>query len=401
VKTAVMYGAGNIGRGFIGTLFSASGYRTVFVDISDPVVEALNREKTYPVRILSDGSYEDLWVENVCAVDGKNPDAVAETIASADLMATAVGVNVLPRIVPNLVRGLRLRRERQGGPLNLLICENLMDANRVLGEMIKEHLDPSEYQWFEENLGLVETSIGRMVPVQTEEMKDGNPLRVCVERYGFLPVDRDAFRGEIPPVRQMIPFSPFDFYVKRKLYLHNMGHVVCAYLGGRSGMDYIAQAIEQEEIYLLVKGAMEESVRALSLQYGVALEDLWIHMEDLLFRFGNRALKDTCLRVGADPRRKLSPADRLVGAMNLACANGVIPSYIAVGAGAALVRYQAETGDETSPEEVLRELCGLDPEIIPGSLVLENYRLLVNGADLKDLRRRADVAKAALRKDVI
>ena len=42
---AVMYGGGNIGRGFIGTLFSASGFETVFVDVVDAVVNTLNSEQ--------------------------------------------------------------------------------------------------------------------------------------------------------------------------------------------------------------------------------------------------------------------------------------------------------------------------------------------------------------------
>ena len=41
-----------------------------------------------------------------------------------------------------------------------------------------------------------------MVPVQTEEMKDGEPLRVCVERYGFLPTDGAAFKGVIKALPQ-------------------------------------------------------------------------------------------------------------------------------------------------------------------------------------------------------
>ncbi|MCI9383732.1 MAG: mannitol-1-phosphate 5-dehydrogenase, partial [Lachnospiraceae bacterium] len=31
---AVMYGGGNIGRGFIGMLFSESGYEVTFVDVA-------------------------------------------------------------------------------------------------------------------------------------------------------------------------------------------------------------------------------------------------------------------------------------------------------------------------------------------------------------------------------
>ena len=50
---AVMYGAGNIGRGFIGSLLSQSGYAVTFVDISQMIVENLNQNHSYPIRIVS------------------------------------------------------------------------------------------------------------------------------------------------------------------------------------------------------------------------------------------------------------------------------------------------------------------------------------------------------------
>ena len=68
---AVMYGGGNIGRGFIGMLFSMSGYEVTFIDVAEPVIEGLNREKKYPVRIVSSEGHEDIEVTNVCAVNGK------------------------------------------------------------------------------------------------------------------------------------------------------------------------------------------------------------------------------------------------------------------------------------------------------------------------------------------
>lgn len=404
MKTAVMYGAGNIGRGFIGTLFSASGYRTVFIDVSKPVVEILNRDHSYPVRILSGDTYEDLCVTNVSAVDGADPEIVVKTIAEADLIATAVGVNVLPKIVPNIVEGLRLRRKTDPRPLDLLICENLMDANTVLWGMIRERLTDEEIPWFEKNLGLVETSIGRMVPIQTEEMKDGNPLRVCVERYGFLPVDKAAFKGEIPEIHNMIPFAPFDFYAKRKLYVHNMGHAVCAYLGDLLGLECVAQSIDNDAVFAIVKGAMEESVLALSRQYGVPLEELLEHVQDLLYRFTNKALKDTCKRVGGDPKRKLSPADRLAGAVSTAEKNGVFPAYIMIGMAAALHRYAAEADLPTTKEtaaEILQTVCHVAPESETGITVLEYFDFLTDNKDLSLLRKTADRHKAERRGQAI
>ena len=117
---AVMYGGGNIGRGFIGTLFSASGFKTTFIDVAAPVVEGLNREGKYPVRIVSGSEHEDVDVINVCAVNGNDTEAVATVIAEADIMATAVGVNILKFIIPNIVAGLRKRMTLAAKPLNIL-----------------------------------------------------------------------------------------------------------------------------------------------------------------------------------------------------------------------------------------------------------------------------------------
>ena len=401
---AVMYGGGNIGRGFIGTLFSASGFETVFVDVVDAVVNTLNREHKYPVRILSNDGHKDIEVTNVSAVDGKNADAVAETIASADILATAVGVNVLKFIVPNIAEGIRRRMARNGGPLDIIICENLMDANKVIEGMLKALLSEEEQAWFDSNIGLVEASIGRMVPVQTEEMKDGNPMRVCVEGYGYLPVDKAAFKGEIPAIKNMVPFEPFDFYIKRKLYVHNMGHATCAYLGDLLGLEYIYESIDHDDVFVVVKMAMEESALALSKHYGVPFESITLHINDLLYRFTNVALKDTCKRVGGDPARKLSPHDRLIGSSSLVIENGDVPAYIAIGAAAGLKRFVdekelAQTAENA--EMLLKDHAGLNDDSVLFKLIMDMYRMIIDGAAIGKLRRAADKLKAANRSNVI
>ena len=402
---AVMYGGGNIGRGFIGMLLSASGYEVKFVDVVDAVVNTLNEKHQYPVRIIRTGGYTDIDVKNVSAVDGKNPDAVAEAIAEADIMATAVGVNVLKFIVGNIANGLKLRRERGAAPLNILICENLMDANKVIEGMIKEYINDEEKAWFDENVGLVEASIGRMVPVQTEEMKDGDPMRVCVESYGFLPVDKEAFKGDIPEIKNMVPFEPFDFYLKRKLYVHNMGHATCANLGDILGLEYIYEAIDKDEVYIIVKGAMEESARALSKKYGVELSEVMLHITDLLDRFTNAALRDTCKRVGGDPTRKLSPADRLIGSSNLALEVGITPAYIAIGAAAGLRRYIDEAEGMAqgvdAAKVVLSDVCKLDANGELATLIIDAYKMIIEGKSLAEIRRAADKTVASKLNNVI
>ena len=401
---AVMYGGGNIGRGFIGTLFSASGFETVFVDVVDAVVNTLNTEHNYPVRILSNDGHKDIEVTNVSAVDGKNADLVAETIASADIMATAVGVNVLKFIVPNIAEGIRRRMNRDGGPLDIIICENLMDANKVIEGMLKALLTEEEKVWFDENIGLVEASIGRMVPVQTEEMKDGNPMRVCVEGYGYLPVDKAAFKGEIPAIKNMVPFEPFDFYIKRKLYVHNMGHATCAYLGDLLGLEYIYESIDRDEVYAVVRLAMQESAMALSKRYEVPLESIMCHIDDLLVRFTNVALKDTCKRVGGDPARKLSAHDRLVGSSAQVLETGETPAYITIGAAAGLKRFLDEkemAHNMENAEAVLLDASGLAKDSALAKLILDMYKNIIDGCSICQLRRAADKIKAAGRSNII
>jgi len=404
MKKAVMYGGGNIGRGFIGMLLSQAGYEVTFIDVAEPVVNELQQKRHYPLRYVSSEVYEDVLVENVTAVNGNDAEVAAAAIAEADIMATAVGARILKFIIPNIVAGLRKRWAEGGGDFNIIICENLNDANKIVEGMIKEQLTPEEIARFDSSVGLVEASIGRMVPVQTDEMKDGEPLRVCVERYGFLPVDKAAFKGEIPQIKGMVPFEPFDFFVKRKLFVHNMGHATTAYLGGLKGVDYIYESIDDQEIRAVAQNAMLESALALSKHYGVDFSALVLHITDLLGRFTNAALKDTCARVGGDPARKLAPADRLIGSSLLALEEGITPAYITVGAAAGLKRYIDEAGMEQgldAASKVLAEVSCLDKGSALESMILKYYKMILSGCSIAELRRAADAAKAASLKDII
>lgn len=401
---AVMYGGGNIGRGFVGALMSLSGYRVTFIDVAAAVVDELQAKQSYPLRFVSNEGKEDITITNVTAVNGNDTEAASDVIARCDIMATAVGARILKFIIPNIVAGLRKRWAAGGEPLNIIICENLNDANKVVEGMIKEQLTEEERRIFDEKVGLVEASIGRMVPVQTDEMKDGEPLRVCVERYGFLPVDKAAFKGAIPQVRNMVPFEPFDFFVKRKLFIHNMGHATTAYLGGLKGVEYIWQAIDDPEIRVIAQNAMLESALALSKRYGVDLGGIQLHITDLLGRFTNAALGDTVARVGGDPARKLSPADRLIGSSLLALEEGITPAYIAVGAAAGVKRYLDEAGTpqgEEAAANVLGEVSQLPADSPLRALILHFYKMIAEGASLADLRRAADGCKQKSLKDII
>lgn len=350
-KTAVIIGAGNIGRGFIGQIMSEGGYNVCFVDVAAPVVDALNARGEYPLEIVYSGGSDKKTVKNVSAVNGNDHDAAARAIADADICVTCVGAKAIKYIIPNFVLGVKLRFKENKGPINLLICENLMDADSYIRSLLEPELTPEELA----TVGLVETSVGRMVPLPDKELLAVDPLIVRAEAYPVLPCDRDAFKGEVPEIKNVIPVSPFRFIIERKLYIHNMGHAVCAYLGMYKGYTYICEAISDPEIRVIVREAMTESALALAKKYEKSAEELIRHTDDLIRRFGNTALGDTCERVGADVPRKLAKSDRLTGASLNVLDMDSHPTYIAAGAAAALLKYAPDDADAA-----FRQLTGVE-----------------------------------------
>ena len=369
MKKAIMYGAGNIGRGFIGQLLSLSGYEVVFLDINGEVIGAINRDRSYPLRLVDAAGSRETTVKHVRGVNSMDADAAAAEIASADIMATAVGANILKRIAPVIAQGL-MRRWQAGNmaPLNIIICENLMDAHKVLEALLLSNLDTAFHPQLHKLVGLVEASVGRMVPVATEAMQRGNPARVWAEPYAELPVDLEGFRGELPEIVGLKPFTPFRFYIERKLYMHNMSHAALAYLGFLAGYETIWQAVRDPKLAATARAALAESAAALSRRHGVSIAELDAFSDDLMRRFDNPELGDTVARVGRDPVRKLAPEDRLAGAASACVDQGVMPEHISAAIAAALL-FSAE-GDgaaaevrrcvaENGPEAALSHYCGI------------------------------------------
>ncbi|MCL2342788.1 MAG: mannitol dehydrogenase [Firmicutes bacterium] len=343
-KTAVMYGAGNIGRGFIGQLFHDSGYEAVFIDVNLEVVGTLNEWHGYTQLLIDEDAVEQREITDVRAVDGRDVEAVAREIAACAVMAVSVGAAILPRIAPLLAAGLTLRE----APLNILVCENLAHGPLILRGYVAEHLSDASIL---NRVGFVGATIGRMVPVMPTEQRAADPTCIAVERFCTLPLDADAVVQPFPELKNAILCSPFAFQEGKKLYIHNMGHALCAYFGFLRGYTYIWQAVGDPEIYGQARTAMLACAEALARKYGEDRAALTSYVDDLLARFGNKGLGDTVARVGGDPLRKLAPGDRLMGAVDLCREQGTNYSPILAGIAAAL-RFDAP-GDPSA--ETMRE----------------------------------------------
>ena len=57
-RTAVHFGAGNIGRGFVGLLLHEAGYEVVFADVAAPLIDALAAADSYTVHEVGQGAQD-------------------------------------------------------------------------------------------------------------------------------------------------------------------------------------------------------------------------------------------------------------------------------------------------------------------------------------------------------
>ncbi len=387
-KTAVHFGAGSIGRGFIGQLYHQSGYHTVFVDVASDVVDAVNTRGAYPIDIVSEEGAARVEVHQVSAINGRDEAAAAMALSQASIASTAVGLNALPHIAPLIALGIERRfSDENASPLDIILCENVKDGSRYMRRLVREHLAEQYHNILDEHVGFVEASIGRMVPVMTAEQQAKDPLLVCVEPYCELPVDAAGFKGAIPAIAHLKPTDNFVAYVERKLFVHNLTHATAAYLGYRRGYAFIYEAIRDDAVRAAVEGAGRESCAALTKKRGLDADELAAHLEDLVARYHNTALADQIARVARDPVRKLGPDDRLVGAARLCVEQDVAMEHIATATAAAIL-YDApddpsagrvrDMAQRHGVEAVLREICKLDSETMPGTLICNAYHELQN-----------------------
>jgi mannitol-1-phosphate 5-dehydrogenase len=370
----------------LGQLFSESGYEVAFVDVDEPLISALNEGGRYRLRLVDNEHVEEVSISPVRALHSGQAVAVAEALANADIAATAVGARVLPHIAPLVAAGAVRRAEAAATtPLNIIVCENLHEAAAAFREMVALHVPPVHRPYFETHVGFVDTVIGRMVPPPTPEMRAEDPALIVVEPYKELPVDQHGFKGEIPSIVGMEPCDNFGAYGARKLYLHNCGHAMLAYLGYQRGHKFGYEALDDPAIRPVFEEALAESQAGIVAAYAAAATWLKAHADELVHRYANRALGDTIFRLGRDPTRKLAPNDRLVGAARLAENAGVRPKALSWGIAAAYrfdppedplaAELQAYLGRD-GLEAAMARVSGIGPSEPLGALVCERYRLL-------------------------
>jgi mannitol-1-phosphate 5-dehydrogenase len=358
----VVIGAGRIGCGLVAEALRSSGHEVVFVARSRVLTDHLNRVGGYRIRLMNGRECREAEVEGVRAVCVSDTDRVVEELGCADLVVTCLQRHSIPRVIPLIAGGLR----RRSGATNVLILENSLDAAESLRSMVASQL-PSG--WPVDEHGFAGALAARVVSRRLGDPARDEPLTFVGDApAGFL-VDRHALRAPLPEIAGVEATDEYPVAVRHKLYTFSAGHAVAAYLGFLKGYRYIHTATRDTEIRVAVMGAMEEGREGLRARYGALIADVETDPAEIVARFDNAALDDSVLRVGRDPRRKLAPLDRLVGAATLAEEAGIRPERLALAAAGALcfqhARDPSSTGLQVELErdgvhEVLRRVSRLD-----------------------------------------
>ena len=331
-QATIHFGAGNIGRGFIGELLVQSGYEVTFVDVNAELVDTINEKKAYNIRIVGDEP-KTVHVEHVKAINSNtNLDDLLEAIVHADIITTAIGPNILKFIAPNIAKGLVKRVQSNKTPLNVIACENMVGGSTVLKNFVYENLPDEVKPAVDELIGFPDAAVDRIVPLQHNE----EPLLVQVEPYCEWDVNSTQAKGELPQIEGLTWVDNLQAYIERKLFTVNTGHASIAYLAYQKGIKDIYSAMQDQEIVEFVRKVWGETGSMLIEKYGFEPEVHKKYVETTEKRFANPHLSDEVTRVARGPKRKLGAKDRLVSPAEQLIAQGKTPAALAKVIAAAL-----------------------------------------------------------------
>jgi mannitol-1-phosphate 5-dehydrogenase len=378
VKTAVHFGAGNIGRGFVAQFLHQSGYQVVFADVNQELIGALQAQPSYQVHEIGEGA-QDHVVDDYRALNSATQEAeVVAAIAAADIVTTAVGARILQYVAPVIAKGLNERHDK-AAKLTVIACENAIGGTDILAAEVRKHA-PAH------NAVFANCAIDRIVPEQH------GGLDVTIESFFEWVVDRTPFMGrsgdgETPELFGVTWVDDLEPFIERKLFTVNTAHAAAAYHGHDRGWVSIREALATAELQAEVRAVLAETKQLLTEKFGFSDAEQQAYIEKTLTRISNPELPDTCERVGRNPLRKLSRHERFIGPAAELAERGHEVWNLLNAVGAALrfdvpedaesVELQALLASGASASEIAATLSGLsdDHPLFPSLVEVVQLRL--------------------------
>lgn len=306
---ATHFGAGNIGRGFIGEILAKNGFSIEFVDINETIIDALMSRKGYTIE-LAEESKQQIQVANVTGINNqKNPEAVVESVATSQIVTTAIGPNILPFIAELIAKGIQKRKANQvTEKLDVIACENMIGGSQFLFEKVKAYLTQEDLDYVNQYVGFPNAAVDRIVPIQHHD----DPLFVSVEPFSEWVVDKTQMKNPELVLSDVEYVDDLEPYIERKLFSVNTGHASVAYTGASLGYQTIDEAIADEKVLTTLENVLKETGSLLIAKWQFDPQVHQAYAQKIVARFKNPYISDAITRVARTPIRKLGYDERFI-----------------------------------------------------------------------------------------
>lgn len=248
--------------------------------------------------------------KNVSGVNNaKNPDEVIKAIASADIITTAIGPNILPFIAELIAKGIEARKAAGNNtPIDVLACENMIGGSQYLYQEVKKYLSADSLAFAEQYVGFPNAAVDRIVPAQTHE----DPLFVVVEPFNEWVVETSRMKNPTFKLTGVHYEKDLEPFIERKLFSVNSGHATSAYTGAFYGAKTILEALKDDRVKAQVEAVLGEIRSLLIAKWNFDEQALIDYHKIIISRFENPFIVDDVNRVARTPIRKLGYDERFI-----------------------------------------------------------------------------------------
>jgi mannitol-1-phosphate 5-dehydrogenase len=357
--SVVIFGAGAVGRGFIARVVAANGIMPVFIEADVQLARRLDKAGHYVVHVTGAEQKENC-ISGYSVLSTEQGGEISRALSDCLFVATAVRGQNLKTVARTVASGLADAANQRDKPLNILLCENWPDAEKLLAEaLLKAGCS-------EECFACVRCCVERMV------RRGENELDLIAESGQPFYVDSRAWKGEhggdVCGIKGFTFSDNIEAIYARKLFTSNAGGAALAYLGHLSGCRFLYEALKIHEIRKNLTDLLNVAKQCLIGSFGLDQADLELHLDELMNRrFPNRDLADMVQRVARNPLRKLGSQERLAGMVHLLLRHDFPTEPVSRVIGSALhYRDPADSESqelgriiaEKGPGAILEDVCG-------------------------------------------
>ncbi len=378
-KEHVLIGAGKLGRGYLADLFGAAGYHLIFMEYSEALVKALNKQGYYTLfRSREDGTGTDVikfeGYEAYCTET--EYDKCVDILSKANTASIHTYQDGFEAIGHMLGDAVKKRvAEKNNETLDVFISVNFLHPDQVLKNYMLERLSTKEEgKYIDEKVGLIQTLPYRGGYPSSPEMLAQDPLAVAASDYPELPVDQDAFRGPVPEGINFLMLNRMSDRLNCKIWTANVRGAVAAAIAKHKGYEFIEQSNEDEYIQKCSRLGHEEAVFGAMSKFGFTEEEFMRGARrdtraSAADEQKSKKTSDTVNRQLFGLKRKLGRTDRLAGPALAALEFGRVPFYLSKATALAFSFNNPEDPDsveilsyvkEQGIEKAVEKYCELD-----------------------------------------